>query len=797
MEFEVGDIVVGKYEIKKLLGAGGMGKVYRARQVDLGRDVALKIPSQQVIESPEVMARFIREAKTVARLTHDNVVQVYEYHHEGELAFIAMEFVEGKDLKQFVNTPPDDIKVSDVAAILGAACEGLGHAHEFGIVHRDIKPHNIMVARLPRGKWRVKVMDFGIAHVDQSSPFTQMDENQLTQTGQALGTPSYMAPEQIRGAGVSHLSDLYSFGCVVYYVFTRQTVFTGSGLTVAVAHLNEMPPSIRTQIPGIPEAFDRVILRCLEKDPSKRYQVANDLGDAIREALAPIADTPMSDIWRQSLQASDATIPIAHAPTTPSAGSELIEVQTKGTINRSSLMDATQNSNSSVTMTKGTVNATPSPMSTPRAAASTLAEPTIAGKPLLDAPAPPKAERKTSLFAILAGVAAVCLVAGIGAALFAGGGKKDGGPSATPTPAPTMAGAEPTAAPSGTPEPVGTEVAVVRPTPPIEARPTPEPTPSPSPTQSPDEMAKMRAKGALDASNRETSMIPMARAWRGIVDEARKVRDNDPVRTDILKMADQVAERLVKYPKMIDIEAGSFTMGQDDSAEGDSVPSHRVQLPSYAIGQYEVSAIEFATFLNLVGDTMAGKLYAPKAGWNIAYDDELKRYVPLPDRELHPANGVSWTAAKAYAEWLAGNTGKLYRLPTEAEWERAARGTGQWRYPYGNELPSTTNANFGRPATVPINELSPAGLGAGLFHVGGNVAEWCADWHDPKYYATAPSEDPRGPSDSVAEDNRLRRKVLRGGSFRSGAEELSLTLRGRAEPDDEEADIGFRLALTP
>src|SRR5690606_33754444 len=211
-DFDVGDIVAGKYEIKKVLGTGGMGKVFRARQVDLGRDVALKVPSQAVLNSPEIMARFSREARTVAKLTHDNIVQVYEYYHEGDMAFIAMEFVEGQDLKEFISNPQPDLTVGDMAMILEMACEGMAHAHEAGIVHRDIKPHNIMVARLPRGRWRVKVMDFGIAHIDPTGQYTEVSDGQLTQTGQALGTPSYMSPEQIRGSGVSHLSDIYSFG---------------------------------------------------------------------------------------------------------------------------------------------------------------------------------------------------------------------------------------------------------------------------------------------------------------------------------------------------------------------------------------------------------------------------------------------------------------------------------------------------------------------------------------------------------------------------------------------------------
>ncbi len=776
MEFEVGDVLNEKYEIKKLLGAGGMGKVYRARQVDLGRDVALKIPSQQVLESPEVMARFIREAKTVARMTHDNIVQVYEYFHEDDLAFIAMEFVEGQDLKAFVNAPPDDITLRDICTILEGACEGLDHAHEYGIVHRDIKPHNIMVARLPRGKWRVKVMDFGIAHIDAAAQMTEMEGGQLTQTGQALGTPSYMAPEQIRGTGVSHLSDLYSFGCVIYYVLTRQTVFSGSGLTVAVAHLNEMPPSIRTQLPGLPESVDQVILRCLEKDPAKRYQTAADLGHALHESLTPIFDQPMGTIWQQSLQAPDATIPIVKAPQTGQvSGSQLQEVQTKGTIDHSGFTGV-----GDTTKKTAPDGGAPPPANV---------DATIPGKPLEEDIKP---QKKAGFVPIVAGVGVLALVLGVGAVVFL----KSRGDSTPPDPArtasPTPAEAAPTGTPEVSPTPEPTEVAVVRPT--ITPRETPaaELTPTPAPTPTPDSRIRTLQAHMNIAMEVRQAVPEMYRQWRAIMELHRRESDSEFKET-ALSRADEVANRIVTLPEMTELSSDSFTMGNRNGNQ-DEQNEHAVRVAEFAIGTYEVTALEFATFLN--SESALATLFEPDDDTNVIFDEDVGRFVPRENRELHPANGVTWYAAEEYTKWLTGKTGKFYRLPTEAEWERAARGTGGLTYPTGHRPPISAEAHFSARETVPVNE-GGEGYGASLWNIGGNVAEWCADWYDSGVYSEANRNDPTGPTDDEARRRTLKRKVLRGGGFLSSAEDLSLTRRDREEPDAQEPDIGFRLALTP
>jgi serine/threonine protein kinase len=295
-ELQPGDKLLEKFEILKILGSGGMGAVYHARQLDLGRDVAIKVPHRDALQIPGFTQRFSREAKTIAKLVHDNVVQVYEFHQSETDLFLVMEYVEGKDLQGLVKNPPPEMKVGDFAKILNLAAQGLSYAHEFGVVHRDIKPHNIMVGRQGgKGRWRVKIMDFGIAHIDQGTQFTEVQ--QLTVTGQSIGTPSYMSPEQVRGLGVSHLSDIYSFGCVMFYVFSRRTPFVGTGYTIAAAHLGEPAPSMHSFLSNVPEEYDRIVRECLEKDPALRPQDANEIGDRIMRALEPISEISMAEVW--------------------------------------------------------------------------------------------------------------------------------------------------------------------------------------------------------------------------------------------------------------------------------------------------------------------------------------------------------------------------------------------------------------------------------------------------------------------------------------------------------------------
>ena len=256
-----------RYQIRRVLGSGGMGMVFQAHDTDLDEPVALKVLRPEILMmDPTILERFKRETKVARRITHRNVVRTYDFGEVGGMKFISMEFVQGMTLKQLVRSK-GALPVGVGVRIAKQACAGLAAAHEQGVVHRDIKPRNIMLT--PQSE--VKIMDFGIARPDE--------KGSMTQTGLIMGTPDYMSPEQAQGKQeLDHRSDIYSMGIVLYELFTGELPFTGkSAIKIAMKHVQEQPKSPRQVNPSISEAVERVILRCIHKNPAERYQTVAQL----------------------------------------------------------------------------------------------------------------------------------------------------------------------------------------------------------------------------------------------------------------------------------------------------------------------------------------------------------------------------------------------------------------------------------------------------------------------------------------------------------------------------------------
>src|SRR3954470_19024335 len=260
----IGSVFDGRYRIERKLGAGGMADVYLAEDLELGRRVAIKILNDRHAADDSFIERFRREAKNAAGLSHPNIVSIYDRGEAEGTYYIAMEFLDGRSLKELiVGRGPAPIKTAiDYARQILAA---VGFAHKHGIVHRDIKPHNVLVG--PEG--RLKVTDFGIARSGAS---------QMTEVGSIIGTAQYLSPEQARGAPVDQTSDLYSVGVVLYEMLTGQVPFTGdTPLEIAMKHLSEVPKPPSELRPEVPHDLDSVVLRALAKDPSERYQSAEEM----------------------------------------------------------------------------------------------------------------------------------------------------------------------------------------------------------------------------------------------------------------------------------------------------------------------------------------------------------------------------------------------------------------------------------------------------------------------------------------------------------------------------------------
>src|SRR3954471_17068616 len=291
----------GRYKVVRKLGAGGMANVYLAEDQELGRRVAIKILDDRHSQDAHGLERFQREAKNAARLSHPNIVSIYDRGVSDGTYYIAMEYLEGRTLKELlVARGPTPIAVAiDYARQILAA---LGFAHRNGVVHRDIKPHNVSVAQ----DGRLKVMDFGIAHAGPS---------QMTETGSIIGTAQYLSPEQAKGTQVTPASDIYSVGVVLYEMLTGTVPFTGdTPLDIAMKHLSATPPAPSAKRPDVPPEIDAIVLRALAKNPGDRYQSAEemdvDLARAARgQAIAPETEEMATQVLRGVGTATIATAP--------------------------------------------------------------------------------------------------------------------------------------------------------------------------------------------------------------------------------------------------------------------------------------------------------------------------------------------------------------------------------------------------------------------------------------------------------------------------------------------------------
>ncbi|MBK7662599.1 MAG: serine/threonine protein kinase [Sterolibacteriaceae bacterium] len=274
---------LGKYEITSVLGKGGMGTVYLGQDSIIQRRVALKAIRKDLLEDqgPDVVKRFQNEARAAGRLNHPGIVAIYDYGEDGDFAFIAMEYVEGCELRALLREKVA-LPVADACGFLLQLLDALDYAHGAGVIHRDIKPSNAMITRTGR----LKLADFGIARIDGSS---------LTRVGTVMGTPGYMAPEHFKHIEVDHRADIFSAGVILYEMLTHERPFAGP--TEAIAHriCNEQERKPSEIVPSLPPSFDPVVARALAKSPAARYQSAAEFADAIRrvhESVFSAAATP-------------------------------------------------------------------------------------------------------------------------------------------------------------------------------------------------------------------------------------------------------------------------------------------------------------------------------------------------------------------------------------------------------------------------------------------------------------------------------------------------------------------------
>jgi serine/threonine-protein kinase len=309
VRFSPGDVLRGKYKIKRVLGEGGMGVVVRATHLRLEQDVAIKMLREEGAAKPNVVERFAREARAAARLRGEHAVRILDVDDEGGAPFLVMEHLEGSDLDRLVRRD-GPLSVERAVDYVLQACAGLAEAHALGIVHRDVKPANIFLAKTPRGGEIVKILDFGISKaLDDRDPT-------ITDGDRVLGSPAFMSPEQLKAArDVDARSDLWSIGVVLHFLLSGQLPFDGDSATAVAARIASEPPSSLAElVPDLPAQLVAVIARCLTKDREGRFASVAELA----HALAPFAKSGDHAAQRVS---SLLRLPVASASSASSAGS--------------------------------------------------------------------------------------------------------------------------------------------------------------------------------------------------------------------------------------------------------------------------------------------------------------------------------------------------------------------------------------------------------------------------------------------------------------------------------------------
>lgn len=669
-------VVADTYRIEELIREGGMGRVYRARHTGLDRIVCLKTLRPDMAQGADgelLIERFKLEAQAAGRIDHPNVIRILDFGQDstGQL-YLAMDFVDGVDLEALLREA-FPLGEERVCHIMAQVLDALVEAHAHGVVHRDLKPGNIMVEQRPGEPDFVRVVDFGIAKVQGTS--------KLTATGFVTGTAQYMAPEQAAGQDIDARTDLYAVGCVLYELVTRTIPFGGDNATsmmYAHVHTPPEPPRVRRPEVVISPELEALILKALKKNPDERPPSAEVFRDELLRLAAAARQRRA-----QALTASEALRREEEAATLAARLAQLQGSATTPTSQRTLLLPA-------------------------------------------QAPPPPApvAQGRHTLTLVAIAVAAVSLALAGYLALRA-----SPAPVIEPDPAPEVA-APPMAEAAPTPEKEPPIVAVA-----------PAPT-EPSPA---------------------------------VEEVAEKLPPPDPVVaarspvTDVAAPAPPPREAPRKpVESMVRLAGGVAVIGCDETmpnCPSDAQPALAFDLKPYRIDRNEVTAHDYLLCVQ------AGACSPTRTDPGC---------VPLASGDRRPINCVSWGQADTFCRWRGA------RLPSEFEWEHAARGAGGRIYPWGDDAPTCERATFGscpsdRPASVGAR---PKGATPeGISDLAGNVREWTRTYYSRNTYVVG--REPRtGPG-----------RVVRGGSFENTTDRsLAAWSRVSFAEDRSYPNLGFRCA---
>lgn len=672
----VGQILSNRYSVEEFIGRGGMAEVYKVWDRARATFLALKLLRDDLAHDVVFVRRFQREARNLEKLQHPNIVRFYGLEQDDLLTFILMDYVEGSNLRAEIyrhrnqGLPPDQ-----VIKYMQGICSALHYAHHFGIIHCDLKSGNVLIDE----KGRPLVNDFGIARMTDTATTTLV----------GVGTPAYMAPEQILGRDPSPKTDIYSLGITLYEMLTGgERPFTGEQAKIKGTNSEKVrweqiylpPPSPREWNTELTPEVESVVMKCLVKEPGGRYESALALLNDLKRAMLGMGVEAMPG--------------------------QIERIANKKLRRRKRLWTCSSIVGSIVLVVIGLLWSLFFDESGRQAMYSLIYSPT------------PTATATST-------------------------------PSATATPSITLS-LTATASPTFTPTATATDT--FTPTPSSTFTNTPTPSSTPSPTLTPTSV--------LNAGS--TRISPIDNAIQAYIPE------------------------------------GYFEMGSENGYS-DEKPRHSVFLAAFWMDQTEVTNDMYARFVEESGyitlaeeEGFGWATINNQEGDKIAGADWLHPSGSSSDllgKGDHPVVQISWQDASAYCHWA----GK--RLPTEAEWEMAARGgLSGAEYPWGDEVPVCQTETKNGARFDDGGQCEPAGtvsVGSyqanryGLFDMVGNVWEWVSDWYDENYYQVSERDNPKGPDEG-------RYRVARGGSWDQGITYLNVAYRHKFVPDLAWNNIGFR-----
>ena len=657
--------VAGNFKILEEIGEGGMGKVYRGVDTMLDREVAIKVLRPELVSQAHLVDRFRSEAITLAKLNHPNIAMLYAFFQQQEHFYMVMEYVRGETLDKRIRRT-GLLAYDQALKVFLYTLEAIGYAHTMNIVHRDIKPNNVMITEAEE----VKVMDFGIARV--------VGSERMTREGSMIGTPEYMAPEQIRGQDVDPRTDIYALGILLYEMLTGRLPFMNQNqFELMRAHIEFPPPPPRKYAPHLPESMEAIILQALAKKKEDRFASAYEMRDAILSS----PDLPTGALMGRSTRGGSAPItPVQYGRVSQANQPAPTAPQNRPPQERQT-MDVRQHEAQQ-----------------------------RAGGQQRPSQAPTQMQPRQA-----------------GAAANARGGDVN----ATQVISTPLPSARAEAGKKGLPLPLllGGGIAVV---------------------------AVLAGLFWFMNSSKQT------------------VKPADP--------KTKVAAKVIKAD-LVKQSGGSYRLGRTDEPKANGEedlawgyaqwPANTVTVLPFEIDRTEVSNEEYAQFVNETN-------HPAPSDWN---GNE-----PFTGKEQWPVRMVSYEDAEAFAAWRSKRDSAQYRLPTEEEWEFAARNGGDAAttvFPWGTQwTPDLANIKFTEPKIVSSH---PQGsTKQGVLNMIGNVGEWTST--PAAYYA--------GNSKLELDAAAQTAKVVRGGSYISqpdGPKPIRVTVRGFLDAKKKDPTIGFRL----